>query len=256
MVKKEIIWGCLNMEEKEKLLKKSKEIFSLVSCMYCYYSGPYKIETVCILLCNAWELMLKAYIIGKKGKEGIVYKNKQNKGRTIGLNECISKVFTNKHDILRKHLESVIRYRNSVVHYTVDSFDLSLYSKIEYCIVNFKAKMCEFHNVNMSDMIVNQANEEILKNDVDLYKYSKKSLCREINNVLKSLGIEFKIDSQTFELFDRVYGIKENKEYCLISNVNNRPSYRYSSRVLNFIVGLIQKNPNNIKEVLKNKIKK
>ena len=218
------------MEEKEKLLKKSKEIFSLVSCMYCYYSGPYKIETVCILLCNAWELMLKAYIIGKKGKEGIVYKNKQNKGRTIG-------------------------YRNSVVHYTVDSFDLSLYSKIEYCIVNFKAKMCELHNVNMSDMIVNQANEEILKNDVDLYKYSKKSLCREINNVLKSLGIEFKIDSQTFELFDRVYGIKENKEYCLISNVNNRPSYRYSSRVLNFIVGLIQKNPNNIKEVLKNKIK-
>ena len=71
-------------------------------------------------------------------------------------------------------MESVIRYRNSVVHYTVDSFDLSLYSKIEYCIVNFKAKMCELHNVNMSDMIVNQANEEILKNDVDLYKYSKK----------------------------------------------------------------------------------
>ncbi len=57
------------MEEKKSCLKNLKEIFSLVSCMYCYYSGPYKIETVCILLCNAWELMLKAYIIGKKGKK-------------------------------------------------------------------------------------------------------------------------------------------------------------------------------------------
>lgn len=236
---------------KEKLIEKSREAFTVVNYMYYCYSKPaYKTEAVCILLCNAWELMLKSYLISRDGPEGIFYKDKQNKGRTISLNECVKKVFTNKNDMLRKYLEQIIRYRNSIVHYVNDKIDSSLMSKIEHCIVSFAVKMHEFHGIDICNCVIDKhIKDGMMKSVNSTYIYSKKNLFKEINNELEKLEIKFRIDNRTFGLIDKMYGIKENKDFCDVNNIDNTPSYKYSMKCVNFIVELIQKNPDNIKKM-------
>ena len=55
----------------EKLLDKSKEAFLLAIEVYNKPSIRYRVEGFSFFICNAWELMLKAYIINNDGEESI-----------------------------------------------------------------------------------------------------------------------------------------------------------------------------------------
>ena len=87
------------------MIDKSKEAFSLGIEIYNKPTIKYRVEGFAFFICNAWELMLKAYLIKKLGQSSIYYKNK--KDRTISLSECIKKVFTNNKDPLRLNLEKI-----------------------------------------------------------------------------------------------------------------------------------------------------
>ena len=76
-----------------KLIEKSKEAFLVVIELYNKPTIKYRVEGFSFLICNAWELMLKAYIINKYGESEIYYKD--NTDRTISLENCIQKVFSN-----------------------------------------------------------------------------------------------------------------------------------------------------------------
>jgi hypothetical protein len=80
----------------ERLVEKSKEAFLLAVELYNKPTIRYRVEGCAFFLCNAWELLLKAYLITRDGEAAIYYPNKQ--GRTLSLDDCVSKVFTNKHD--------------------------------------------------------------------------------------------------------------------------------------------------------------
>lgn len=57
----------------------------------------YRTEGFCFFICNAWELLLKAYLINKAQDINVInYKDDTN--RTIGLDECVEKVFTSTTD--------------------------------------------------------------------------------------------------------------------------------------------------------------
>lgn len=64
-----------------KLVDKSIEAFITAIEIYNKPTIHYRVEGFSFFICNAWELMLKGYLIKKHGNDSIYYKN--NPDRTF-----------------------------------------------------------------------------------------------------------------------------------------------------------------------------
>lgn len=72
-----------------------------------------------------------------------------------------------------------------------------------------------------------------------------------INRRLQNEGIGFEMNQYIFNLFNKVYGIKENEKYCYVHRQYAQPSYTYSMQTVELIVGEILKDAENIVKKLK-----
>ena len=134
-----------------KLLDKSKEAFVMAIEVYNKPTIRYRVEGFSFFICNAWELMLKAHMIKTKGESSIYYPD--NPERTLSLDVCVRKVFTNEKAPLRINLEKIIDLRNTSTHYIVEEYEMVYIPLFQACIFNFIEKMQEFHNIDMTLVI-------------------------------------------------------------------------------------------------------
>ena len=104
----------------ERLLEKSKEAFMMAIEVYNKPSIRYRLEGFSLFICNAWELMLKAHITNKWGESAIYYPDKPS--RTISLENCVQKVFTNEKAPLRMNLMKIIDLRNTSTHFITEEY--------------------------------------------------------------------------------------------------------------------------------------
>lgn len=135
----------------EKLLSKSKEAFVMSIEIYNKPTIHYRVEGFSFFICNAWELMLKAHIINKFGEREVYYKDNPN--RTITLENCIGKIFTNNKAPLRLNLEKIIELRNTSTHFITEEYEMIYIPLFQSCVFNFIEKMMEFHNIDMTEVI-------------------------------------------------------------------------------------------------------
>ena len=135
----------------ERLLDKAKEAFVMAIEIYNKPSINYRLEGFSFFICNAWELMLKAHMINKFGEDSIYYTDKPN--RTISLENCIQKIFTNEKAPLRKNLEKIIELRNTSTHFVTEEYEAVYIPLLQACVFNFVDKMTDFHNVDMTKVI-------------------------------------------------------------------------------------------------------
>ena len=310
----------------KKLIEKSQEAFVMAIEIYNKPTIKYRVEGFSFFICNAWELMLKAYLISKYGEDSIYYKDNPN--RTISLENCLQKIFTNEKTPLRRNLLKIIELRNTSTHFVTEEYEMVYIPLFQACILNFVEKMQEFHSVDMTEIVPqnfltlavsmkaldesiirakypeeiaskiidtnnqlepmiaenNQSfaikvehlhfitkdknkatsfvhiNKEAetgvkiikeLKDPNNTHKFTMKNAIKEINRRLQSEGINFEINQYIFNLFNKVYGIKENEKYCYVHRQYAQPSYTYSMQTIELIVGEIQKDPKNIVEYLK-----
>lgn len=319
----------------DKLLKKSKEAFMMAIEIYNKPTIQYRVEGFSFFICNAWELMLKAHIINKFGESKVYYPDNPN--RTISLENCINKIFTNNKAPLRLNLEKIIELRNTSTHFITEEYEMIYIPLFQSCVFNFIEKMQEFHNIDMTEIIpqnfitltvsmrslneyeirakypdeiankmintsstisemvensnsnfairidhhhfltkdINKATSSVyidknattgitivkeLKDPNDTHKYTAKNCIKEINKKLRKLNIKISINSDFnmyhFNLFTKYFGIKDNSKYCYIHKISSSPTYSYSIHTIDFIVDEIKKNPHNIIEDLKKKVKK
>ena len=134
----------------EKLLEKSKEAFVMAIEIYNKPTIKYRVEGFSFFICNAWELMLKAHMINKFGEDSIYYKD--NKDRTITLENCLQKVITNEKAPLRRNLAKIIELRNTSTHFVTEEYEMIYIPFFQACILNFVEKMQEFHGVDMTEV--------------------------------------------------------------------------------------------------------
>lgn len=291
----------------------------------------YRVEGYSFFICNAWELMLKAHLINKYGQESIYYKD--NKERTITLENCIQKIFTNEKAPLRRNLMKIIELRNTSTHFITEEYEMIYIPLFQACLLNFVEKMKEFHGVDMTEVVPqnfltlavsmkaldesvirakypeeiaqrmistqeqldpliaennnsfaikiehmhyitkdkNEATSFVhvekdaeagvkiikeLKDPNNTHKYNMKNAIKEIKRRLQTLGIEVEMNCYVFNLFNKVYGLKENETYCYIHKQFSQPTYSYSMQAIELIVGEIQKDPEHIVERLKKSAKK
>lgn len=316
-----------DMMLQEKLIEKSKEAFVMAIEIYNKPTIKYRVEGFSFFICNAWELMLKAHMINKYGNESIYYKD--NLDRTITLENCLQKIFTNEKSPLRRNLSKIIELRNTSTHFVTEEYEMIYIPLFQACVLNYVEKMQEFHGVDMTEVVpqnfltlavsmkaldentirakypeeianrIIATNEQLepmiaennqsfaikiehlhfitkdknqatsfvyidknaetgvkiikeMKDPNNTHKYTMKTAIKEISRRLQSVGISFDMNRYIFDLFNKVYGIKENEKYCYIHKQYDQPSYTYSMQAIELIVGEIQKDPNHIVERLKN----
>lgn len=139
------------MTTAERLIDKSKEAFIMAIEIYNKPSIKYRLEGFSFFICNAWELMLKAHVINKFGEDAVYYPDKKN--RTITLENCIQKIFTNEKAPLRKNLEKIVELRNTSTHFITEEYEAVYVPLLQACVFHFVDKMKEFHGVDMTEVI-------------------------------------------------------------------------------------------------------
>lgn len=135
----------------EKLIEKSKEAFCIAIELYNKPTIKYRVEGFSLFICNAWELMLKAHMIKVFGENSVYYTN--NPQRTLSLENCVQKVFTNNKDPLRINLEKIIELRNTSTHFITEEYEMVYIPLFQACVFNFNEKMMSFHNIDMTTII-------------------------------------------------------------------------------------------------------
>lgn len=178
----------------QRLINKSIEAFVMGLEIYNKPTIKYRVEGFSFFICNAWELMLKAYLVNKDGEQSIYYKDKAN--RTLSLNKVIDIIFTNKHDGMRENLEKIIDLRNTSTHFITEEYELIYVPLFQACVNNYVEKMQEYHNVDITkyisaNFISLNTRIENLSNDEIRTKYSKitaEKLIKSKNKITKEIN--------------------------------------------------------------------
>lgn len=137
--------------EADRLLDKSQEAFILAIELFNRPTICYRVEGCAFFLCNAWELMLKAYLMKRDGYRSIFYKNKP--GRSIALDTCINRIMTNENDPVRINLETVEQLRNESTHFVVEEYNITYGPIFQANIHNYDEAIKHYHNVSIADRL-------------------------------------------------------------------------------------------------------
>lgn len=159
---------------KEKLAKKLKEksIEALLLGIELYNKPTinYRIEASAYLVCNAWELILKAQRILTYGEKSIYRKSD---GKSFSLEEMLNRTFNNNSPV-KKNLDYIIEnIRNLSTHFIIKECD-NLYSPLlQQCILNYVEYVKEKFNIDLADSIPSENLALIIRHDRTNKKISK-----------------------------------------------------------------------------------
>lgn len=144
----------MNTEEKTKLialmLDKSQDSAMLAIEIFNKPTLKFKTEAFVYLICNAWELLLKAHLLNI-GKNIYYFKNSKKTNRTLSINDCVKSVFTNDKDPLRINLETIISIRNASTHLIIQEYAILMSEYFIACLKNYNKKLLKFFNINLDD---------------------------------------------------------------------------------------------------------
>ena len=215
----------------QRLIDKSVESFLLGLEIYHKPTIMYRVEGFSFFVCNAWELMLKAHLIKSQGASAIYYK--KDPSRTISLEDCIKKVFTNKNDPLRLNLEKIIELRNTSTHFVVEEFETIYAPLFQSCVMNFSEKLFKFHDVNthkyisQSFLTLRLSPKELSEQDV-VAKYPDDIAQKLISTKSKLSGMSQGVNDSSFSVvIDHQFYITKNRDAASaivkIDNSSNTP---------------------------------
>ena len=191
-----------------KLLDKAKEAFVMAIEIYNKPTIRYRVEGFSFFICNAWELMLKARMIKTYGETSIYYKDNPN--RTITLENCIQKIFTNEKDPLRLNLEKIVELRNTSTHFITEEYEMIYVPLFQACILNFNDKIFEFFDIDMTQIIP----QNFLTLSVSLKSLNESEIYAKYPEIVskKFLNLKNSVDELTNS---------ENSKFAININVNH-----------------------------------
>jgi hypothetical protein len=140
---------------KGRLLDKSIEAYVLSLETINRLSVKYRVETFAYLICNAWELLLKAKIIDDtNNRQVIFYPRKRGEPlRSLALRDCIKKVFLNENDPTRRNLECVVELRDEAVHLVISQVPKSVLALFQSCVLNYHKRLVDWFGVSLSGRV-------------------------------------------------------------------------------------------------------
>lgn len=200
----------------KKLLDKNKEAFIVAIELYNKPTIKYRVEGFSFFVCNAWELMLKAYLVKNHGNSSIYFSDKPN--RTISLEGCIRKVFTNNKDPLRVNLERIVDLRNTSTHFITEEYEQIYIPLFQACVINYSNKLLDFFHEDITENL----NANFLTLSLKLSTISKEEIQarypKEIaNKLLQSFE---KIQHSVDDITNPNYAIPIHHDWYLTKKAN------------------------------------
>ncbi|PIU23441.1 MAG: hypothetical protein CO103_04235 [Chloroflexi bacterium CG_4_9_14_3_um_filter_45_9] len=146
---------CGNPGLKGKVLDKSIGAYILALEIINQLSVKYRIETFTYLICNAWELLLKAKIIdSSKNRKSIYYPKKRlQTKRSLSLSDCLKKVFINENDPVRRNLERMNELRDASVHLVINQVPKDVLGLFQASVLNYHKHLVSWFDVSLSDRV-------------------------------------------------------------------------------------------------------
>ena len=140
---------------KGRLLEKSIEAYILSLETINRLSVKYRVETFTYLICNAWELLLKAKIIDDaNSRQAIFYSRKRGEPlRSLALRDCIKRVFLNENDPARRNLECTADLRDEAVHLVISQIPKSILSLFQSCVLNYHRRLVDWFGISLSGRV-------------------------------------------------------------------------------------------------------
>lgn len=141
---------------KGRLLDKSIEAYILALETINRLSIKYRVETFTYLICNAWELLLKAKIIQNANNQRKVIFYKQKRGtlpRSLTLRDCLNKIFISVKDPTRRNIEIVEALRDQAVHLVISQVPKDMLSVFQACVLNYHKRLVEWFGISLSSRI-------------------------------------------------------------------------------------------------------
>ena len=203
-----------NQQLIDKMIEKSQESFLLAIEVYNKPTIKYRVEGFSFFICNAWELMLKSYLIKTSGSNSIYYKNKPD--RTISLSECVKKIFTNDKDPLRLNLEKIIELRDTSTHFITEEYEMVYIPLFQSCVLNFNEKIKLFHDIDITTIIPQNfltlsVSLNYLEDNEIIAKYPKEIAQKLLNTKMNIEDLSIKNNSKFSIRIDHFYYITKNK---------------------------------------------
>jgi hypothetical protein len=118
-----------------RLLRRSLDAFFLSIEIYNRPTQNNRVEVFCIMIINAWELLVKAEIITNLGENQIYYK--EDTSRTLALRDAVKKVIANEKDPVRKNIEYLADLRDQAMHLLIPELQSHVSRLFQATIFNY-----------------------------------------------------------------------------------------------------------------------
>ena len=140
---------------KGQLIEKSVDAYVLALETINRLSIKYRIKSFTHLVCNAWELLLKARVLDtQNSREAIYYKTKRGEPRrTISLRDALRAVIPNDKEPLRRNLEVVADLRDESMHLVISEIPNDILLLFQACVINYHKKLNEWFDLSLSDRV-------------------------------------------------------------------------------------------------------
>lgn len=138
---------------RRRLLDKSIEAYILALETINRLSITYRVEAFTFLVCNAWELLLKAKMIDDAGGVTRVIYDSKARGPmrpSRSLEYCLRQVFPDDRDPTRRNLELVKELRNASTHLVIGRVPKDVLGLFQACVVNYHHRLDAWFGMSLS----------------------------------------------------------------------------------------------------------
>ena len=159
--------------------------------------------------------MLKAELLNRQ----IPIYYKDNKSRTLSLENVVKKIYSDSNTRIRLNLEKIIELRNISTHYITEDYELKYAPLFQACVINFTNELLRFHNQDITQHIAQNfltisASYEPLSNEEIRIKYPAEIAEKFIQqaNEIDILSNEYNSDKFSIGIKQNLFITKKKKE--------------------------------------------
>lgn len=142
---------------KGHLVENSIEAYILALETINRLSIKYRVETFTYLICNAWELLLKAKMLDDAGNNrDTIYRGKKTRGErreSLSLRECLERVIPSTSSPERRNIECIADLRDESVHLVLSGVPTDVLCLFQACVINYNSRLKEWFRISLSDRV-------------------------------------------------------------------------------------------------------
>lgn len=134
-----------------RLLRRSLDAYFLALELYNRPIQSNRVEAFCIMMINAWELLLKVEIINSQGETALFYNDDTSK--SIAIRDAIKSVLPNDRDPVRRNIEYLTNLRDKAIHLLIPELQGEVSRLFQASVFNYLYRYNKVTDSNLSSQL-------------------------------------------------------------------------------------------------------